>query len=73
MPRVGFEPTTIGLEVHCSIQLSYRGLLPASKPSIAVYEPERKNHMKVVAMILSVLRKMECGFDVERVAGLEPA
>jgi hypothetical protein len=26
VPRVGFEPTTIGLEVHCSIQLSYRGV-----------------------------------------------
>ncbi len=25
-PRVGFEPTTLGLEVLCSIQLSYRGL-----------------------------------------------
>lgn len=25
VPRVGFEPTTYGLELHCSIQLSYRG------------------------------------------------
>lgn len=25
VPRVGFEPTTLGLEVLCSIQLSYRG------------------------------------------------
>ena len=25
VPRVGFEPTTSGLEVLCSIQLSYRG------------------------------------------------
>ncbi len=24
-PRVGFEPTTLSLEVSCSIQLSYRG------------------------------------------------
>ena len=24
-PRVGIEPTTVGLERHCSIQLSYRG------------------------------------------------
>lgn len=26
VPRAGFEPATIGLEVHCSIQLSYRGM-----------------------------------------------
>lgn len=26
VPRVGFEPTTLGLEVLCSIQLSYRGV-----------------------------------------------
>lgn len=26
VPRVGFEPTTYGLELHCSIQLSYRGI-----------------------------------------------
>ena len=25
VPRVGLEPTTLGLEVLCSIQLSYRG------------------------------------------------
>ena len=25
VPRDGFEPTTLGLEVLCSIQLSYRG------------------------------------------------
>lgn len=27
VPRVGFEPTTLGLEVLCSIQLSYQGIL----------------------------------------------
>jgi hypothetical protein len=27
VPRAGFEPATLGLEVLCSIQLSYRGLL----------------------------------------------
>ena len=26
-PLVGFEPTTIGLEVRCSVQLSYRGII----------------------------------------------
>ena len=26
VPRDGFEPTTLGLEVLCSIQLSYRGI-----------------------------------------------
>jgi len=25
VPRAGFEPATFGLEVLCSIQLSYRG------------------------------------------------
>ena len=28
VPRVGFEPTTLGLEVLCSILLSYRGITP---------------------------------------------
>ena len=27
VPRVGFEPTALGLEVLCSIQLSYQGAL----------------------------------------------
>jgi hypothetical protein len=27
VPRVGLEPTTLSLEVFCSIQLSYRGLV----------------------------------------------
>ncbi len=26
VPRVGLEPTTLSLEVSCSIQLSYRGM-----------------------------------------------
>ena len=26
VPRAGFEPATLGLEVLCSIQLSYRGV-----------------------------------------------
>ena len=28
VPRVGLEPTTLGLEVLCSIQLSYQGMTP---------------------------------------------
>ena len=27
-PRSGLEPETYGLEVRCSVQLSYRGLKP---------------------------------------------
>ncbi len=27
VPRVGFEPTALGLEVLCSILLSYRGIV----------------------------------------------
>ena len=27
VPRIGFEPMTLGLEVLCSIQLSYQGTL----------------------------------------------
>ena len=27
VPRVGLEPTTLSLEVSCSIQLSYQGLV----------------------------------------------
>lgn len=27
VPRVGLEPTTLGLEVLCSIQLSYQGVV----------------------------------------------
>ena len=27
VPRTGFEPVTLGLEVLCSIQLSYQGAL----------------------------------------------
>lgn len=27
VPRVGFEPTTLSLEVSCSIQLSYQGIM----------------------------------------------
>ena len=30
-PPVGFEPTTLGLEVLCSIQLSYQGTLPINR------------------------------------------
>jgi hypothetical protein len=29
VPRAGFEPATLGLEVLCSIQLSYQGVVGA--------------------------------------------
>jgi hypothetical protein len=28
VPRAGLEPATLGLEVLCSIQLSYQGIAP---------------------------------------------
>ena len=34
VPRVGFEPTTLSLEVSCSIQLSYQG---ASSQSTSIF------------------------------------
>lgn len=30
VPRTGFEPVTLSLEVSCSIHLSYRGILASS-------------------------------------------
>ncbi len=35
-PRPGFEPGTCGLEVRCSIQLSYRG----HRRDISIAEPD---------------------------------
>ena len=32
VPRAGVEPATLGLEVLCSIQLSYRGIDPIITP-----------------------------------------
>ena len=34
VPRAGFEPATLGLEVLCSIQLSYQG----ARQRYAVYK-----------------------------------
>lgn len=45
VPRVGFEPTTLGLEVLCSIQLSYRGIFRI----ISFNKNETKMHKRTCA------------------------
>ena len=35
VPREGFEPPTLSLEVSCSIQLSYRGLVRVARIELA--------------------------------------
>jgi hypothetical protein len=36
VPPAGLEPATVGLEVRCSIQLSYRGPLRCSDTTIVL-------------------------------------
>ena len=36
VPRTGFEPVTLGLEVLCSIQLSYRGVPAHMRVSVII-------------------------------------
>ena len=36
VPRTGFEPVTLGLEVLCSIQLSYRGVPAHVRVSVII-------------------------------------
>ncbi len=35
VPRAGFEPATLSLEVSCSIQLSYRGMVRVARIELA--------------------------------------
>ena len=46
VPRAGFEPATLGLEVLCSIQLSYRGVRCA--PGIYI-KPDRAVSASIIA------------------------
>jgi protein-disulfide isomerase len=48
MPRAGFEPATCGLEVRCSIQLSYRGI--AKRPSKQYLGTVEQKSVKVPIM-----------------------
>src|SRR5687768_9959157 len=84
-PREGFEPPTIGLEVHCSIQLSYRGssLLGAGGGDVAcatcsVWIPFTETELAEPAASHQPLfhhLPTSCGGEqiLERVAGIEPA
>jgi hypothetical protein len=47
VPRVGVEPTTLGLEVLCSIQLSYRGIYAAVRICIDYYTMIIRDLMEV--------------------------
>ncbi len=40
-PRAGLEPATLGLEIPCSIQLSYRGIDRGNSPSTANFPTEK--------------------------------
>ena len=42
MPRVGFEPTALGLEVLCSIQLSYQGELMFQEGPVPPFQSRSK-------------------------------
>jgi hypothetical protein len=37
VPRAGFEPAALGLEVLCSIHLSYRGVISQEGPTPPLY------------------------------------
>ena len=45
VPRAGLEPATLGLEVLCSIQLSYRGVVDAHFHILAFEQVQKLSHV----------------------------
>jgi hypothetical protein len=52
-PQAGFEPTTVGLEIRCSIQLSYWGRTRSSSPTIPPARRQGKQNQTDIAERIS--------------------
>ena len=80
VPPVGFEPTTLGLEVLCSIQLSYRGTSKLGfslRKLYFIYFGLRRrfllSNFQTAALGLKIRIFLQKYLKLERVAGIEPA